>query len=236
MKTSFHRARSERSFASPRARRALLQRNLDGKKISGSGPNNRILEADVLQYQAPISVPISAPEATRSTPLTSHLRAEINVSRLWRMSEKFKSLSVTDILLKAFACALKNETQIGLTTASGKTISIPDAKQLTIFELAKLRRELAESDAGSTPPHVLSNAGRGRIDEYDTSLSERQKTALSAGSIAPRPFVTDGKIEVRPTLKLCLSFDALALNRNDATELFERIIELVEEPDLLAFY
>jgi len=230
-KSSFQLARSTRFIASPRARRALSQRNLDAKTISGSGPNGRIVEIDVLQYQAPII----APEAARSTPAASHLRTEINASNLLQLSEKFENLSVTDLLLKAFACALEGETEIGFAAKSG-VISIPDAQRLTLFEMAKLRVELAANAGQSTPAHVLYNAGRGRVGEYDAPLSNGQKSSLGVGAITSRPFVIGDKLEVCPTVKLSLAFDANALNAEEASEIFERIIQLVEEPDLLAFY
>ncbi len=234
-KSSFQIARSQRFIASPRARRALSQRNLDGKIISGSGPNGRVIEADVLQFQTPEIIP----EAARSTPAASHLRAEVNATNLLKLSAKFENLSVTDLLLKIFACALplelSGETEIGFAAKHG-VISIRDAKRLTLFELAKTRSELGGSAAQSTPAHVLHNAGRGRIDEFDAPLSNNQKTALGAGAIASRPFVIDGNFEVCSTVKLTFAFDANALNAIEAAEIFERIIELVEEPDLLAFY
>ena len=230
----FQLFRMQRSVASPRARRALAQRNIDAKAVRGNGPNGRIVEADVLQYQPPVVAPVAA---ARSVSVVSHLRTEVDASQLLQLSEK-TGVSVTDFMLKAFICGLKassSEVSVGLTQSDGNSVSIPDAGNLNLKELAKLRGELAEGSADA-PKNVLHNAGRGRVDEHDVALGDGQEMVLCVGSIAARPFVVDGELAVRATVKLCLGFDSLAVNESKARGIFEQVIELIEEPKLMAFY
>ncbi|MBA2479505.1 MAG: 2-oxo acid dehydrogenase subunit E2, partial [Planctomycetes bacterium] len=60
--------RSRRIIASPRARRALRQRGIDGATLRGSGPGGRIVAADV---------PLAAPTARSATQCTSSMRRAI---------------------------------------------------------------------------------------------------------------------------------------------------------------
>ena len=53
--------RTSRRFASPRARRALRERGLDIAQLHGSGPNGRVIEADVTQFTLPQSAPATEP-------------------------------------------------------------------------------------------------------------------------------------------------------------------------------
>jgi pyruvate dehydrogenase E2 component (dihydrolipoamide acetyltransferase) len=59
-----------RIFASPRARRAARERGIDLALVAGSGPNGRIVEADVLAY---------AEAAPRATPLARRVAAQAGV-------------------------------------------------------------------------------------------------------------------------------------------------------------
>lgn len=226
----FQMFRMQRSVVSPRARRALAQRNLDAKTVRGSGPNGRIVEADVLQYQPPVAVALKVS-------VVSHLRAEVDGSQLLQLSEK-TGVSVTDFLLRAFICGLKvssDEVSVGVARLDGKSVSIPSAGQLSLKELAKLRGELADGSADAAK-NVLHNAGRGRVDEFDAPPGDGQEMVLCAGSILARPFVVDGELVVRATVKLGLGFDGAAVDKSVAVGVFERVVELVEEPELMGFY
>ncbi len=79
------RAPGERIFASPRARKVARERGVSLAVLSGSGPNGRIVEKDVLAYldAQPAATPLAAKEAARLgvsldtlAPADGRLRAE----------------------------------------------------------------------------------------------------------------------------------------------------------------
>jgi pyruvate dehydrogenase E2 component (dihydrolipoamide acetyltransferase) len=70
-------AESDRVFASPLARRMAQQAGIDLAKIQGSGPQGRIIRADIeaLQQPAQQPAPAPAPQASASAPATPPPRA-----------------------------------------------------------------------------------------------------------------------------------------------------------------
>ena len=116
--------------ASPRARRALRERGIDPRQVHGTGPEGRIVEADVLraEHEAAASAPrpaqgISpmrravAAKVTESFTTVPHfyLRAEADVSAVFEARRQFVDqverdygvrVSLTDLLLRALALAL----------------------------------------------------------------------------------------------------------------------------------
>jgi pyruvate dehydrogenase E2 component (dihydrolipoamide acetyltransferase) len=112
---------------SPRARRALRRLALDPVQIKGSGPNGRIVEADVLRASSTTAISPVPPNANRRHAIAArtlanftgvphfYLRAEADATRLMaeraRLVASIEKLSqvrvtVTDFLLAAQARAL----------------------------------------------------------------------------------------------------------------------------------
>jgi pyruvate dehydrogenase E2 component (dihydrolipoamide acetyltransferase) len=53
---------------------------------------------------------------------------------------------------------------------------------------------------------------------------------LAVGRAALRPYVVDGRLEIRTTIRLCLSVDHRVLDGGPAAEFLGRIVELLEAP------
>lgn len=116
-----------RTPASPRARRALRRLGLDASSLRGSGPNGRIVEADVLRAADRVRSAADALGPTRSSRRRAiaartlanftqvphfYLRAEADVTAMMAARERLLSkctgvrVSVTDYMLAAHAHAL----------------------------------------------------------------------------------------------------------------------------------
>jgi pyruvate dehydrogenase E2 component (dihydrolipoamide acetyltransferase) len=50
------------------------------------------------------------------------------------------------------------------------------------------------------------------------------------GRAAPRPFVVDGRLEARTTLRLCLSVDHRVLDGGPAAKFLGHVVALIENP------
>ena len=99
--------RPQRRFASPRARRALRQRGLELESIVGSGPNGRVVAADVAQFVPPQSAPqITAPAPIPVAPSLFGLRAEVDLSALAELQKRHE-ISTRDWIERAVARALQ---------------------------------------------------------------------------------------------------------------------------------
>ncbi len=96
--------RPHRRFISPRARRALTERGLDIASLQGSGPNGRIVEADVLRAQTrpaiqapqPFAPPLSTKQTTDIPIPQMTLRAEVDTGALLEMHGRFGDYALRD--------------------------------------------------------------------------------------------------------------------------------------------
>ncbi|MEX2120703.1 MAG: dihydrolipoamide acetyltransferase family protein [Pirellulales bacterium] len=117
-------ARADRVVASPRARRAMRQHALDPRRVRGSGPGGRIVEADVL---AAVGQAGAAPSMRRgiarrtsesfATAPHFYLRAEADMSLLIALRQRLIGpiqeqagvrLTLTDLILRAQARGLRD--------------------------------------------------------------------------------------------------------------------------------
>lgn len=170
-------------------------------------------------------------------------------------------LTLTDFLLRAMAKALAEYPQAnriwhdqGLlefaTVDVGLMVAVPDglvaavvrkADTLSVLELARERSRLvAAARVGRLPGDAvgggatsLSNLGEGRVDEFAAVIMPPQSSILAVGRLAPRPWVVDGSLTVRTTLRLCLSVDHRVLDGTAAAAYLGQIVRLLERPALL---
>jgi pyruvate dehydrogenase E2 component (dihydrolipoamide acetyltransferase) len=144
-------SRRNRLIASPRARRALRQRGVDPAAVRGTGPNGRIVEADVLRA-GPSPAPIAPPPLPAGTISTMrravaakvaesfatvphfYLRSEADVTALVQLRQQsLEALekcsghrpSLTDFLLRAMALALRDCPRANRIWQDGAIVPLP---------------------------------------------------------------------------------------------------------------
>jgi len=78
----------------------------------------------------------------------------------------------------------------------------------------------------------LSNLGNSPVDEFAAVIAPGQSSMLAVGRAAPRPYVVNGELAVRTTLRLCLAADHRVMDGAPAAEMLGRIVELLEHPSL----
>jgi pyruvate dehydrogenase E2 component (dihydrolipoamide acetyltransferase) len=266
--------------------------DIEPRRVHGSGPDGRIIEADVRAAANKSSAPVPAPESKSATPSVTpgqvsvmrrsiaertalsfatiphfYLRAEVDATDLIRMREHLVAVleqecgvrvTVTDLLLRAQALALRDfpaansvwqndsivrygEVDIGVVVGLADGLLIPlirGADRLTLVQLAKERvRLVAAARTGkinaamfSGGASSLSNLGTTRADEFAAIIAPHQSSMLAVGRAALRPFVVDGRLEVRTTLRLCLSVDHRVLDGGPAADFLGHVVELIENP------
>jgi pyruvate dehydrogenase E2 component (dihydrolipoamide acetyltransferase) len=167
-------------------------------------------------------------------------------------------ITVTDFILRAQALALRdfpaanavwqeNSIERYADADVGVVVGLPDgllipviraAQNLPLGQLAKERARLVEAvrtgrfnaemlAGGATS---LSNLGTTRTDEFAAVIAPHQSSMLAVGRAALRPYVVDGRLEIRTTIRLCLSVDHRVLDGGPAAEFLGRIVELLEAP------
>ncbi|MBI3850415.1 MAG: 2-oxo acid dehydrogenase subunit E2 [Verrucomicrobia bacterium] len=170
-------------------------------------------------------------------------------------------VTVTDFLLRAQALALRDfpaanavwqengiehyaDADVGVVVGLPDGLLIPvirTAQKLSLVQLAKERARLVEAvrtgrfnaemlAGGATS---ISNLGTTRTDEFAAVIAPHQSSMLAVGRAIPRPYVVEGRLEIRTTIWLCLSVDHRVLDGGPAAEFLGRIVELLEAPKAL---
>lgn len=171
-------------------------------------------------------------------------------------------LTLTDLLLRAQALALRDcpfanaiweDNQVVRLTGCdvGLVVGLDDGLLIPIVRaadagglaaLAKQRTALVNAARAGTlaaegmrgGATSLSNLGNTRVDEFAAVIASPQSSMLAVGRATPRPWVVDGQVAVRTTLKLCLSVDHRVMDGGPAAKFLDRIRGLLENPAELA--
>jgi len=173
-------------------------------------------------------------------------------------------LSYNDIILKACAAALArhrevnaafqgesiryhNRVHLGMAVATdGGGLITPvirnaDAKSLPelsreakdLSARARTRKLLPEEYAGST--FSISNLGMLGIDEFSAVINPPEGAILAVGSVAEKPVVVDGRIEVGLRCRMTLSCDHRVVDGATGAKFLATLRQILENPVYLAF-
>jgi pyruvate dehydrogenase E2 component (dihydrolipoamide acetyltransferase) len=171
--------------------------------------------------------------------------------------------SVTDFVLRAMALSLRDHPQANRVWQNGSIVSLPSvdvglvvqvddgllvpilhaADRLGLAEIVRRRAGLTDAvRSGKIPADVLgggatslSNLGKHRVDEFTPIIQPPQSSMLAMGRVAERPAACAGRLCLRQTAHLTLSVDHRVMDGVPATEFFDRIVELLENPFLLLY-
>jgi pyruvate dehydrogenase E2 component (dihydrolipoamide acetyltransferase) len=266
--------RRGRTLASPKARRIAHERGVDVGALTGSGPRGAVVAADIeaAAAQPPQRVRpgriwrVMAERTTASWQTVPHfyLRREVDATRLlsWRDAARERpgceDVSLTDLLVKITAEALRRHPQVQMRWSDGTLIAservnvavavatddgltapvIHDADRLELPFLIARRKKIVEAANASRlqladlaeGTFTISNLGMYGIDEFDAVVNAPQSAILAVGRIVERVVPVDGRPELRPTVKLTLSFDHRAVDGARGAKFLDTLASLLEEP------
>jgi pyruvate dehydrogenase E2 component (dihydrolipoamide acetyltransferase) len=135
----------------------------------------------------------------------------------------------------------RQDVNIGFAAQSVGRLLVPVIRGvdgLAITQLARQRVDLAgRAKDGKLKPEemqgascTLSNLGAFGIDEFEALVNPPESCILAAGTILPRPFVVDGALAIRPTLKLTLSVDHRVADGVLAAAFLNAVAKTIEQP------
>ncbi|MGO2721636.1 MAG: 2-oxo acid dehydrogenase subunit E2, partial [Brachybacterium tyrofermentans] len=118
--------------------------------------------------------------------------------------------------------------------------NLKDAHLMTLRELAEGINDLAKTArAGRTSLSdtregtiTVTNFGVFGIDSGTPILNPGESVILGVGAIKEKPWVVDGKIEIRKVAQLALSFDHRLIDGALGSELLRDISAVLEDPAL----
>jgi pyruvate dehydrogenase E2 component (dihydrolipoamide acetyltransferase) len=191
------------------------------------------------------------------------LLREVNAARLLEWRERAQQscpakLTISDLLVKAAAVALRRhprinasyrdgtvlllkEVNIGLATAMEAGLAVPvirEADRIGLSEIAARRAQLVErARANRLKPEDLSggtftitNLGMYGVDAFNAVINAPQAAILAVGRIAERVAAVNGQPVVQPGMILSASFDHRVVDGARAAQFLATLAELIEEP------
>jgi len=189
-------------------------------------------------------------DMTRAEELKASLEAEEGIK-----------LPYDAIFVKAVALALREHPELNATFEGGvvrvhETINVcvavdtsqglvtPVVKEADKKPLAQVGREIRELARKAREGRLsmedvrggtftITNLGVFGIDAFTPIVNHPQVAILAFGRVAERPVVVDGRLEVRRTAWLTLSFDHRAVDGGPAARFLMAVKEHVERAELL---
>jgi pyruvate dehydrogenase E2 component (dihydrolipoamide acetyltransferase) len=138
--------------------------------------------------------------------------------------------------LREIHIALAVDTDRGLLVpvirhADGKGVAKIAREVRELVERARTGKALPDELSGST--FTITNLGMHEIDAFTPIINLPETAILGVGRIKARPAVVEGKLCVRQTMWLSLTFDHRLVDGAPAARFLQRIKQLVENPYLL---
>jgi pyruvate/2-oxoglutarate dehydrogenase complex dihydrolipoamide acyltransferase (E2) component len=136
---------------------------------------------------------------------------------------------------------LKGSYHVGIAADSERGLLVPVVRDVDMKGIIRVARELAEvveaARAGRATPDQLTgstitvtNFGVFGSEAGTPIINHPEAAILGTGRIADRAVVIGGRVEVRPTLTLALSFDHRVLDGADADRAMTELTRLLESP------
>jgi len=131
---------------------------------------------------------------------------------------------------------------VGLAVDSERGLLVPvvrDVDRKSLQEIARDSAALVEAArSGRSSPadlqggtFTLTNLGMFGIDAFTPIINLPQCAILGAGRIKPQPSVVGEEIVIRQKLWLSLTFDHRLVDGGPAARFFQRVAQLVEDPE-----
>lgn len=195
------------------------------------------------------------------------LSTEVDVSEVVKLREKLLSgfesefgvrISYTDILVKAVASMLRQETvfnsrleddhivlrediNIGIAVSVDEGLVVPvlrNADRKTLGEIAVSAKQLIEranqgtlsSSEATGGTFTITNLGLYDVDIFTPLVNPPETAILGVGTVRDKPVVIDGQVVVRPIAFLSLSFDHRVIDGALAAQFLRGIKQMIESP------
>jgi len=181
---------------------------------------------------------------------------EVNTSKAAELHEKLQ-VSYTAILVEAVAKALREypiinstlegnqikileDVNVGVAAATEYGLVVPvihNADKKSLKEIDKAINELTEKArqgkltkeevTGGT--FTITNLGMYGVEFFTPIINPPEAAILGVGKITEKPVVINGKIEVKPTIMLSLSYDHRIVDGAPAAEFLLKVKEKIEK-------
>lgn len=261
-----------RVVSGPAARLLASRYGIDLARVRGTGPNGRVIKHDVLRAVASPDAGAGdscgeVPARMSSTPVfvpRSCLSVQCRVDRLVTLRDELnedrdQSLSVSDLLLRAVALALREVPAVNVAWSEGETLQfdqvdlamaaptrdglctpvIRDAASKGVLRIsAEARTQAVRGCAGQLREDEtrggsfgVSILGMFSVDEFAAFANPPPAGILAVGAVRTQTLVNaDGQPAVGKVMHCTLSVDCRVVNNAQAATWLDAFRRLVESP------
>ncbi|MDH7499510.1 MAG: dihydrolipoamide acetyltransferase family protein [candidate division NC10 bacterium] len=191
-------------------------------------------------------------DMSKALALQEQLRPKVQV-------EVGQKLSLTEILVKAVALALKEvprahvglegdrikflpEANVGVVVAMEEGLLIPVIRRADSKSLSQITKEskelVAKARAGQLKPEEysggsisVSNMGMFGVDHFTAIINQPEAAMLAVGRVIEKPVALYGMIAIRPMMSITMSCDHRLLYGTHAAQFLGKLKEILETPD-----
>lgn len=198
-----------------------------------------------------------------SPTVTFNLGIDMTAMKQYREQLKANDIKVsyTDLLVKFVAKALtefpllncsvaenkivyKHYVNMGVAVALPNGLVVPnvtDADKKSLTEISAEVKELASlAREGKLPPDKLrggtftiTNLGMYGIESFTPIINQPEVAILGVNTMADKPVVVNGQLEIRPIMNLSLTADHRVVDGSVAAQFLQRVKQLMENPALI---
>jgi pyruvate dehydrogenase E2 component (dihydrolipoamide acetyltransferase) len=111
--------------------------------------------------------------------------------------------------------------------ADKKTLLEIAYESMTLIEKVRTGKASREDLTGGT--FTVTNLGMYGVETFIPIINPPESAILGAGTIAEKPVILNGKVEVKPLMRLTLSFDHRVVNGAPAARFMQRLKQVLEE-------
>jgi len=169
------------------------------------------------------------------------------------------SLSLTEIVVKAVALALReypranvtlegdkikflSEINVGVVVALEEGLLIPVIRRAETKSLSQITRENKElatkARAGQLKPEEygsgsisISNMGMFGVDHFTAIINQPEAAMLAVGRVIDKPVAINGMIAIRPMMSITMACDHRLLYGVHAAQFLGKLKTILEGPD-----
>lgn len=193
-----------------------------------------------------------------------YLTISVDMSRAAELHRSMKELNpatpvtITDMMVKAAAFALRRHLAVNVSYAGGKmrlyknihigvAVALDDglitpvvrhADKKGLVEIAKELKEMAERararklrpEEYSGATFTISNLGMFEIDEFSAIINPPEGAILAVGAIKAVPVAVDGHITISQRMKVTGSFDHRVIDGATGARFLQEFKKIIEQP------
>ena len=223
--------RRSRRASSPRARAVARSLGVDLGAVTGSGPGGRIVERDVraagARPPAPAAMPVTAVATVRADRLLQDQRRRRAAGEPVALADLVVHAlghAVADVLGRSGAIAVARRPPDG---GGWSIVDVGDAASAT----ARARRAADAGPASASVSGAVASVVDGSEDAVDELVVPPVigcPIAAGIGSVAERPVVVAGQLDVRATVTIALAADPVSVTAAELVELAGRLVVALE--------